>query len=65
MQAFAKRVMTDRVLLVFLVLIVLGVIGIVLYFIINPNPAVAQLPEAAIPPFARRNPTKYPSPVPV
>lgn len=61
MKAFAKRVMTDRVLLVFLVLIFLGVIGIVIYFIINPDSSKANIPEAAIPPFAQRSPTPSPA----
>ena len=42
--------MTDRFVLIFVVLILIGVVAIVIYYSLNPDDDVAYIPEVVRPP---------------
>ena len=50
LKSFARRVATDRVVIIFVFLILVGLIVIIIYFSLNPNPQVANIPQAIVPP---------------
>lgn len=58
---FVKRLYTDKVIIAFTALLVLGIVGIVVYAALNPNQTLFNVPDVVTPPTSFTTPTPSPS----
>lgn len=61
---FAKRLATDKVIIAFTFLVVMGIVGIIVYASLNPSQKIFNVPDAAIIPPVLTTPTPSASPSP-
>jgi len=59
---FVKRLYTDKVIIAFTFLIVMGIVGIIVYATLNPNQKIFNVPDNVIPPVTTPTPSPAASP---
>jgi hypothetical protein len=61
---FVKRIASDKIVIAFAALLLLGIVGIVVYAALNPGQKLFNVPAAVIPPIVTPTPTPSATPSP-
>ena len=61
---FVKRIASDKIVIAFAALLLLGIVGIVVYAALNPGQKLFNVPAAVIPPIVTPTPTPSVTPSP-